>query len=274
MPKKTNSDRSSVGTDVEEIEMESGGYQRGTDLGLHVHPKAQLLYALKGLMQVTTPKGRWLVPPLRAVWVPPGIEHSLYMLTDTVMRTLYIDAVRLNQQPEIPGLNREFVVVVGALLRAAVLALFEPNINQERYRLLSRLVLLELAEVEDAATFIPIPSEARARRLAELVFADIRGLRSLEDLSYEVGLSPRTVVRLFIAETGLTFKKWRQRARIMAAVEAISSRGMMIKQVSRQVGYANIAAFSAAFHNVMGVTPTEFIISQERYGDEDEHPSP
>src|SRR6201999_1347316 len=57
-------------------------YPRGTQLGLHAHAEAQLLFASRGVMQVTTPEGRWLVPPRRAVWVPPRLEHGVDMLTD------------------------------------------------------------------------------------------------------------------------------------------------------------------------------------------------
>ena len=42
-------------------------YPQGTQLGLHVHREAQLLFAMTGLMQVATPRGLWLVPPARAV---------------------------------------------------------------------------------------------------------------------------------------------------------------------------------------------------------------
>ena len=47
--------------------------------------------AARGTMQVTTPKGRWLVPPDRAVWVPARLEHAIDVLADIDMRTLYFD---------------------------------------------------------------------------------------------------------------------------------------------------------------------------------------
>src|SRR5215212_8233023 len=52
-------------------------YERGVHLGLHAHAEAQLLFASSGVMQVTTPRGRWLVPPRRAVWVPPRSAHAV-----------------------------------------------------------------------------------------------------------------------------------------------------------------------------------------------------
>jgi len=73
------------------IHMIANGYKKGFRIGTHMHREAQLVYAAKGTMQVTTPKGRWLVPPDRAVWVPAQLEHAIDVLADIEMRTLYFD---------------------------------------------------------------------------------------------------------------------------------------------------------------------------------------
>src|SRR3984957_7727507 len=88
-------------------------YERGVHLGLNAHAEAQLLFASRGVMQVTTPKGRWLGPPRRAVWVPPRLEDAVDFLTDFEMRSIYIAPAWLNSHPELPRLGREFVVAVG-----------------------------------------------------------------------------------------------------------------------------------------------------------------
>src|SRR4051812_23733686 len=64
------------------IHMVARNYRKGTRLDTHMHREAQLVYAAKGMMQVTTPKGRWLVPPDRAVWVPALSEHAIDVLAD------------------------------------------------------------------------------------------------------------------------------------------------------------------------------------------------
>lgn len=233
-------------------------YDRGVHLGLHVHAEAQLLFAARGVMQVTTPKGRWLVPPRRAVWVPPRLEHAVDMLTDLEMRSLYIAPAWLAAHPEQPRLTREFVVAVGTLLRELVLALFAGDVDPHRADLLARLALFELAEAEDAATFMPMPSDPRARRVAEQVLADPAGVRDLADLSWAAGASQRTITRLFPAETDLTFKAWRQRARILASVEMLDSGRASIGSVSARLGFSSAAAFGHAFRQVLGITPGEF----------------
>ena len=234
-------------------------YPRGTHLGLHVHREAQLLFASSGIMQVTTPKGRWLVPPARAVWLPPGIEHAVDVLADIEMRALLVPADWLAKHPEAPRLAHEFVVAVRPLLREAILAAFKQDSHPKRIDLLIELALFELAEDEDAATFMPLPTDPRARRVADMILADPASNRELEIFAHTVGASARTITRLFPAETNLTFKEWRQRARIMAAVEALGSGPVSIKQISAQLGFSSVAAFGHAFRQIMGMTPSEMV---------------
>ena len=58
----------------------------------HRHERAQLIYATAGTMRVSTDDGVWVVPPQRALWMPPGVRHSIAMLGDVTMRTLYLRA--------------------------------------------------------------------------------------------------------------------------------------------------------------------------------------
>lgn len=234
-------------------------YPRGTHLGLHVHREAQLLFASSGIMQVTTPKGRWLVPPARAVWLPPGIEHAVDVLADIEMRALLVPPEWLATHTEAARLDREFVVTVGPLLREVILAAFKSGISVKRIELLVEISLFELVEDEDAATFMPLPTDARARRVADLILADPANDRELEILAHAAGASARTITRLFSAETDLTFKEWRQRARIMAAVEVLGSGKTSIKQLAAQLGFSSVAAFGHAFRQIMGMTPSEMM---------------
>ena len=69
----------------------------------------------------------------------------------------------------------------------------------------------------------------------------------------------RTLSRLFSSETQLSFKSWCQRARIAAAIEKLSTdAGVSVKQLASDLGYASVPAFSHAFRQVTGKTPTEF----------------
>ncbi len=234
-------------------------YRKGVRLDPHMHREAQLVYAAAGTMQVTTPKGRWLVPPDRAVWVPALFAHAIDVLADIEMRTLYFDQAWLAREDHSDSLDSEFVVRVSPLLHQAILALFDTSNSRRRTDLLIKLVMLELHRAEDSATFIPLPQEPRCRRAADIVLSDPTGDHEIETLARAVGTSARTLSRLFSAETQLSFKSWCQRARIAAAIERLSTDGnISVKQVAADLGYASVPAFSHAFRQVTGKTPTEF----------------
>jgi AraC-like DNA-binding protein len=235
-------------------------YKKGVRLEPHMHREAQLVFSIKGTMQVTTPGGRWLVPPDRAVWVPARLEHAIDVLADIEMRTLYFDLGWLSRHAHSRSLEAEFVVRVSRLLHQAILALFDGRDDPKRSHLLVRLALLELHQAEDPTTFIPLPQEVRCRRAAELVLADPAGVHEIDALARQVGTSARTLSRLFSAETQLSFKSWCQRARIAAAIEKLSmDPTASVKQIAADLGYASLSAFSHAFRQVTGKTPTEFV---------------
>jgi AraC-like DNA-binding protein len=242
------------------VHLVARNYRKGTRLHPHMHREAQLVYAAKGTMQVTTPKGRWLVPPDRAVWVPARLAHAIDVLADIDMRTLYFDLAWLKRERRGTSLKSEFVVRVSPLLHQAILALFDRSNTDERTKLLIKLAMLELRHAEDSATFIPLPHEPRCRRAADIVLRAPAAAHEIDSLAQKVGTSARTLSRLFAAETQLSFKSWCQRARIAAAIETLSTRAnVSVKQLAADLGYASVPAFSHAFRQITGKTPTEFV---------------
>src|SRR4029453_11744215 len=151
------------------IHLIANSYKKGFRIDTHMHREAQLVYAARGTMQVTTPKGRWLVPPDRAVWVPALSEHAMDVLADMDMRTLFFELNRLKREARRHSLEAEFVVRVSPLLQQTILALFDDRGERERTTLLLRLGMMELAQAEDPAPFTPLPREPRCRRAADIV---------------------------------------------------------------------------------------------------------
>jgi AraC-like DNA-binding protein len=63
--------------------------------------------------------------------------------------------------------------------------------------------------------------------------------------------------RLFPAETGLTLEAWRQKARLIAAVAALSE-GAPVGVTAANCGYDSPSAFIAAFKRQFGLTPARY----------------
>ncbi|MHA6848820.1 helix-turn-helix domain-containing protein [Ralstonia syzygii] len=82
--------------------------------------------------------------------------------------------------------------------------------------------------------------------------------RSLHDWANAVGASSRTLVRLFQAAFGLSFRDWRQQMRLLAAIPLLAA-GTPITKVAGDAGYDTPSAFSLMFRRVMGMTPRQYL---------------
>jgi AraC-like DNA-binding protein len=72
-----------------------------------------------------------------------------------------------------------------------------------------------------------------------------------------VGASARTIERIFIRETDLTFRQWRQQARLLQAVLYLAE-GRSVTEVAFDVGYASQSAFTYMFRCALGVAPRHY----------------
>jgi transcriptional regulator GlxA family with amidase domain len=86
--------------------------------------------------------------------------------------------------------------------------------------------------------------------------ADPGGTVPLRRLAAGTGVGHRTLERLFLAETGLTISRWRQRLRLLRAIELLAA-GESVTAVSGAVGYATPSAFTAMYRAHLGRTPRE-----------------
>lgn len=232
---------------------------RGTEMPMHAHGEAQLTFAASGMVQVHTDEGRWLVPPQLAVWVPAGVPHRVEALTDAELWMVHWQqAAVLAWAPPVLRERGAFALRIAPLLRSLLKSAFATELAPDKAELVVRLMLHELMETADAPTFLPWPTSPVGRRLADLAFKDHQNRLGFSELASRAATSVRSASRVFPAETGLTFKAWRQRARIVRAIDRLA-RGEAIARVSVESGFASAAAFSSAFRQVTAMAPTEFL---------------
>ncbi|MBI0434130.1 helix-turn-helix domain-containing protein [Roseomonas sp. KE0001] len=240
----------------DEVDRPLAGFRRdyadGDTTIVHAHRRAQLIYATHGVMRIATDNTAYVVPPGRALWVPGGTPHSVAMQGEVAMRALFLrgDAARA-------GPPAVAVLVVPPLLRELILAACdEPPDWDPRGRggHLAALILDEIAHAPTLPLGVPQPRDPRLLRLAEALRADPARDLSLEGWAEAVGASPRTLSRLFRAETGMSFAQWRQQWRLAEAA-ALLARGLAPAQAAAAVGYASAPAFGAAYRAAFGLTP-------------------
>ena len=221
----------------------------------HTHDWHQLVYATEGVMTVDTPVGSWVVPPHRAVWIPAGCEHTVRMTGVVRMRTVYLRPDLVDRVPaaccviHVSSLLRELILET---LRLGMLADDVP----EHVRLAGVLVD-QIAHTGEAPLRITRPTDARARVVAEQAQADLSTTPSIAQLARGSGASVRTVERLFLLETGMTFGRWLQHVKVHHALERLAA-GESVTAAGHAVGYDSTSAFIAMFKRVLGTTPGNY----------------
>ncbi|MBT0770014.1 helix-turn-helix domain-containing protein [Kineosporia sp. J2-2] len=102
-----------------------------------------------------------------------------------------------------------------------------------------------------------LPTSAGARAVADELLRNPALDLTVAEWAARVLSSPRTLLRDFRADTGLTFEQWRLRCRLSAAVEYIAA-GYGVDQVAARVGFATYSGLTRAFKQQFGLTPHEF----------------
>jgi AraC-like DNA-binding protein len=219
----------------------------------HSHPQHQLNWAARGVIGVVVGSRHWVLPPTRALWIPAGTTHVTGATRDAVLRSLLVPADR----PDIGG-GRPVPVAVDGLLVALAEHLARADLlGPARHR--AEGVLMDgLRTLPDAPIDLPDPTDDRARAVAAALHADPADPRGLAGHAAAVGTSRRTLSRLFVHDTGLTFEAWRTRLRLRAALILLAE-GEPVSRVAHDVGYSSASAFLAAFRRVAGTTPGRYL---------------
>ncbi|CAI0815270.1 HTH-type transcriptional repressor of iron proteins A [Serratia quinivorans] len=117
---------------------------------------------------------------------------------------------------------------------------------------------------ENTPLQLPLPQDARLLKIARALLNDPADNRTQSEWAAWAGLSIRTLSRRFINETGMTFARWRQQARVIRSLEPLS-RGEAVNQIAGDCGYDNVSAYIAAFRQRFGTTPGLYFVQRETH---------
>lgn len=221
----------------------------------HQHHRCQLIYAVKGLITVSTDEGSFVLPPQRALWLPAGMPHTARCRSEVSLRTLYIES---DARPGLPDQCR--VLAVSELLRALILqAMRIPAWYQEQSRdgRIMQLILDELELMPIEPLVVPMPQDRRLLKVCSGFLREPAQDQDVNEWAESAGMSRRNFSRLFRKETGMSFSAWRQHARLLEALSRLSI-GEPVTSVAFDVGYNSSSAFTSMFHRAFGVPPSRY----------------
>jgi AraC-like DNA-binding protein len=228
-------------------------YPRGFRIDPHAHEWAQVLYAVAGVMWVEVGREALIVPPQRAVWLPPGTVHSINMMSEVEMRNLYL------REQDVRHLSKHGdVFEINGLLRELITTIAEHERDDEYLNAAYHLVALELAYAPHYSLRIALPdqSDRRLDVLCRAVISNPSVDVSFEHHAAAVGASVRTLSRLFTRELGLGFAEWRRQVQLAIALSRLAE-GQSVSSVARSLGYLP-SSFSDMFRRELGAPPSEF----------------
>ena len=222
----------------------------------HDHRRGQLLYAVRGVMQVATKGTSWTVAPEQAVWVPPHTMHRVEHKASVAMRTLYID------KSIVFDLSSTCCVVdVSPLLKELILRVmpvqYDYPVESSEWRLMM-VILDELRSLKHEPMHLSEPHDARLKKITSYLLQYPDDNRSLSKWSVICGASERTLARQFVKQTGLTFAQWRERLRLITGIHSLVE-GKSLTAVSFDLGYQSPSAFIAMFKRNLGQSPGQFL---------------
>lgn len=149
------------------------------------------------------------------------------------------------------------LVAADGLVSQLVMHLLAVGRDETRRELAEALLWDVLDPVAVTPLLTTMPTDERARRVAEGLRVDVTDSRTLAQWGRIVGASARTLSRLFAAETGMSFGSWRTRARLAASLPLLAD-GASVGTVARRAGYATASVYVAAFHREVGTTPARY----------------
>ncbi|MFL9888621.1 helix-turn-helix transcriptional regulator [Paraburkholderia agricolaris] len=234
--------------------------------GSHSHARGQLLGATSGLLSVGIDGQQSVVPAIHAAWVPPHCMHSIRSYGPFSGWSVYFAEDTCAALPAQPCTIRMSSLLREASRRAATWEIADLDRRQMH---IADVIVDEIVAARREPLGLPLPRDVRLLRITDALASDLSDSRRLEEWASWAGITPRTLSRRFVAETGFSFAGWRQQARLLRALELLAE-GRAVTVVAFELGYDNVSAFIDMFRRSLGTTPGRYFEADARPSSEGE----
>ncbi|NTA40182.1 AraC family transcriptional regulator [Agrobacterium salinitolerans] len=220
----------------------------------HQHPQGQLILALHGAVTCTAENGVWVVPPDCGLWVPGGVPHTNQVTSNARLTYLFVEPGAAMLPAECCTLS------VSPMLREMihrVAELSETDARDAHGDRLVRVMLDELALMPRQRLELPVSDHPKIALIATALLANPSDRRTLAQWAEHVAVSERTLKRLMVQETGLSFGRWRRQLHLVIALRELAG-GATVQQAAGDLGYESTTAFIVMFRKALGTTPSRY----------------
>jgi AraC-like DNA-binding protein len=232
---------------------------REFDTGFHSHRKAQFVMAVSGVLTCEVEGGIWIVPPQAAVWILPGVEHRITMSGSVEGYNAFVEPAAARALP-----STCCTISATPLLRELLIRTAQYPIDVAEGGMESRvgaLLLEEIAIAEVGQLHLPMPKDERLRAVFRSIVEGPADRRTLAAWAKRHAMSERTFARLVVAETGMSFGRWRQQLGIILAIQRMAE-GVSVQQVAGDLGYESVGSFVTMFRKALGSSPGRYMAAR------------
>ncbi|MCP1995725.1 helix-turn-helix transcriptional regulator [Flavobacterium sp. HSC-61S13] len=224
------------------------------DSGLHQHQRAQLLFAPIGCMTIASDNQQSILPPTMAAWIPPQFPHRITMRNVVAYRSIYFDKAVL------PDYASAFAILhVNGLLKELIerISYWPWDMPIELQKNTLSLFWEEFNSAPKQNLTLLVPQDARIKQHVEL-WNQGKSLPSfLKEFAKEVGASEKTISRIFLKETGMTYQDWRQQWRLQKSIEWLAE-GKNVSETAFDLEFSSDSAFIEFFKKYQRQTPHKY----------------
>jgi len=219
----------------------------------HSHRQGQLVLALHGAVTCTVADSLWIVPPDCGIWIPSGVPHSNSVTSNARLSYLFVEPGAAAMPAECCTLS------VSPMVREMILRLADHDGRTDDHTdRLVRVLLDELAMMPKQGLKLPVSGHPKIAAIATALTAAPSDRRTLAQWAAYVAVSERSLKRLVVQETGLTFGRWRRQLHLVIALRELAG-GATVQRVASDLGYESPTAFIVMFKKALGATPTRYL---------------
>ena len=223
--------------------------EKATVENIHQHEKGQLVYVKKGVFIGKTERNQWLIQEGMLVWLPPYLPHYAECRDSADIIALYIpfDTAK--------SWSKELLLVDASFLAIGII---EKIVGSQMASVKLDTLLLylkeELIEARSSKNILPLPTDRRLMSITRTLIQQPSNKTSLREWGESVGASERTLSRLFIKETGLTYKGWIKRLKYNKAITGLRE-NLTNEELSTRLGFSSGDSFSHWFRKEFNISP-------------------
>ena len=141
------------------------------------------------------------------------------------------------------------------------------RIDYYRMKIAEILLLLGAADgsqITKQRQYFPAKQTDKIKVIHDLITGDLSETYTVESLAERFDLPPATLRKVFKGVYGVPIYQYMKSYKMKAAASMlISEKTVNIADIAQKLGYDNASKFSAAFRDVMGVTPQNYRSRQE-----------